>query len=62
MLLHIDVNDIDEEHPQYLAFNLTNLAEKFRRKFDSRVFLSDITPRGDYYEGHVHVENQELTY
>ena len=34
MLLHIDVNDIDEEHPQYLAFNLTNLAEKFRRKFE----------------------------
>ena len=34
MLLYIYVNDIDEEHPQYLAFNLTNLAEKFRRKFE----------------------------
>ena len=34
MVLYIDVNDIDEEHPQYLAFNLTNLAEKFRRKFE----------------------------
>ena len=27
-----------------------------------RVFLSDVTPRGNYYEGHVHAVNQELTY
>ena len=33
ILLHIGVNDIDEQHPQELAFNLRNLAERFRKKF-----------------------------
>ena len=61
ILLHIGVNDIDEQHPQDLAFNLRNLAEKFHGKFNCQVFLSDVAPRGDYYEGHVHTVNQELT-
>ena len=32
ILLHIDVNDIDEEHPEDLAFNLRDLTERFHRK------------------------------
>ena len=59
--MHIDVNDIDEQRPQDLAFNLRKLAEKFHRKFECQIFLSDVTPRGDYYEVHIHAVNQELT-
>ena len=32
ILLHIGVNDIDEQHPQDLAFNLRDLTERFHRK------------------------------
>ena len=60
--MHIDVNDIDEQRHQDLAFNLRKLAEKFHRKFECQVFLSDVTPAEDYYEGNVHAVNQELTY
>ena len=62
ILLHIGVSGIYEQHLQDLAFNLRNLAEKFHRKFKCQVFLSDVTPKGGYYEGHVHAVNQELTY
>ena len=60
ILLHIVVNDIDEQHSQDLAFNLKNLSEKSHRKFSS--ILIRRSPRGDYYEGHVHPVNQEITY
>ena len=60
ILLHIVVNDIDEQYPQDLAFNLKNLSEKSHRKFSS--ILIRRSPRGDYYEGHVHPVNQEITY
>ena len=61
ILLHIGVNDIDEQHPRDLAFKLRNLIERFQRKFESQVFLSDVTPREEYFEGHVHAVNQEIT-
>ena len=62
ILLHIGVNDIYEQHPRDLAFNLRNLTERFHWKFKSQVvFLSDVTPREEYFEGHVHAVNQELT-
>ena len=32
ILLHIGVNDIDEQHPQHLAFNLRDLTERLHRK------------------------------
>ena len=34
ILLHIVKNDIDKQHPQELAFNLKNPAEKFHRNFE----------------------------
>ena len=62
ILLNTGVNNIDDQHPQDLVFNLRNLTEKFHRKFECQVFLSDVTPTEDYYEDNVHAVNQELTY
>ena len=43
ILLHVGINDIDNEHPQDIAYKLKVLAEEYKGKFKCELFLSDIT-------------------
>ena len=45
ILLHVGINDIDNEHPQDIAYKLKLLAEEYKGKFKCELFFSDITPR-----------------
>ena len=62
ILIHVGVNDIDDQYPEDIANNLVSIAKKFQEKFKCKVYLSDITPRNDHFQGHVQAVNQMLAY
>ena len=62
ILIHVGVNDIDDQYPEDIANNLVSIAKKFQEKFTCKVYLSDITPRNDHFQGHVQAVNQMLAY
>ena len=60
ILLHIGINDLDDQRPEDIALDLKDLAESFQNKFNWEVFVSGVTPRGDRYQNHVHEVNNRL--
>ena len=62
ILIHVGVNDIDDQYPEDIANNLVSIAKKFQENFKCKVYLSDITPRNDHFQGHVQAVNQMLAY
>ena len=42
--------------------NLVSIAKKFQEKFKCKVYLLDVTPRNDYFQGHFQAVNQILAY
>ena len=62
LLMHVGVNDIDDQYPEDIANNLVTIAKKFQEKFKCNVYLSDITPQNDHFQGHVQAANQTLSY
>ena len=57
ILLHVGINDIDNEHPEDIAYKLKLLAEEYKEKFKCEVFLLDITSRKDQYHQDVEMIN-----
>ena len=49
ILIHVGVNDIDDQYPEDIGNNLVTIAKKFQEKFKCKVYLSDITPRNDHF-------------
>ena len=62
MLMHVGVNDIDNQHPEEIAKNFVTISKKIRKKFECNVHLSDITLRNEYFQGHVEAVHQALVY
>ena len=62
ILIHVGENDTDDQYPEDIASNLITIAKKFQEKFKCMVYLSDITPQNDHFQGHVQVVNQMLAY
>ena len=60
ILLHVGINDIDNEHPEDIVYKLRLLAEEYKEKFKCEVFLLDITPRKDPYHQDVEIINNNL--
>ena len=60
ILLHIGINDLDDQRPENIALKLKELSESFQNKFNCEVFISGVTPRGDHYQNHVHEVNNRL--
>ena len=60
ILLHIGINDLDDQRPEDIALDLKDLAESFQNKFNCKIFVSGVTPRGDHYQNHVHKVNNRL--
>lgn len=48
--------------PQDIEFSLFNLAEIYSKRFHCDVYVSDIIPRNDQYQGHVHAANKVSPY
>ena len=48
MLIHVGVNDIDDQYQEDIVNNLVTIAKKFQEKFKCKVYLSDITPPNDH--------------
>ena len=46
ILLHIGINDLDDQRPEDITLDLKELAESFQNKFICEVFVSGVTPRG----------------
>ena len=42
--------------------NLVSTAKKFQEKFKCKVYLLDVTPRNDHFQGHFQVVNQMLAH
>ena len=57
ILLHVGINDIDNEHPEDIVYKLRLLAEEYKEKFKCEVFLLDITSRKDQYHQDVEMIN-----
>ena len=49
ILLHIGINNLDDQRPEDIALDLKDLAESFQNKFNCEVFVSGVTLRGDHY-------------
>ena len=62
ILIHVGENDTDDQHPENIASNLITIAKKFQEKFKHKIYLSDITPQNDHFQGHVQAVNQMLAY
>ena len=60
ILIHVGVNDIDDQYPEDIGNNLVTIAKKFQEKFKCKVYLSDMTPRNDHCQGHIQAVNQML--
>ena len=60
ILLHVGINDIDNEHPEDIAYKLKFLAEEYKEKLKCKVFLLDITPRKDQYHQDIKMINHNL--
>ena len=60
ILLHIGINDLDDQRPKDTALKLKELSESFQNKFNCEDFISGVTPRGDHYQNHVHEVNNRL--
>ena len=50
ILLHIGINDLDDQRPKDTALKLKELSESFQNKFNCEDFISGVTPRGDHYQ------------
>ena len=50
ILLHIGVNDLDNERPEKLTDNSVAVAQMFQEKYHCQVYISEITPRKDIQE------------
>ena len=59
-LIHVGVNDIDDQYPEDIGNNLVTIAKKFQEKLKCKVYLSDMTPRNDHCQGHIQAVNQTL--
>ena len=60
--IHLGVNNVDDQYPEDTANNLASVAKKFQEKFKCNVYLSDITPQNDHFQGYVQAINQMLAY
>ena len=60
ILLYVGINDIDNKHPEDIAYKLKLLAEEYKEKLKCEVFLSAITPRKDQYHQGVEMVNDNL--
>ena len=60
ILIHVGVNDNDDQYPEDIGNNLVTIAKKFQEKFKCKVYLSDMTPRNDHCQGHIQAVNQML--
>ena len=60
ILLHVGINDIDNQQPEDIAYKLKLLAEEHKEKFKCEVFLSDIKPREGQYHQDVELINHNL--
>ena len=57
ILLHVGINNIDNEHPEDIAYKLKFLAEEYKEKLKCKVFLLDITPGKDQYHQDIKMIN-----
>ena len=48
MLIHVGVNDIDDQYQENIVNSIVTIAKKFQEKFKCKVYLSDITPPNDH--------------
>ena len=62
IVIHVGVSDTNDQYPEDITNNLVTIAKKFQEKFKCNVYLSDITPRNDHFQGHVQASNQTLAY
>ena len=46
-MVHLGTNDIDTEDPETVAVNILELASHLRVRYNCRVFVSPLPPRGD---------------
>ena len=60
VLLHVKINDIDNDLPEDIVCKLKLLADGYKEKFKCEVFLSDIKPRKDQYHQGVEIINHNL--
>lgn len=60
--MHVRVNGINVQYSQGTANNHVFIEKKFQEKFKCNVYLSDITPRNDHFQGQVQAVNQTLAY
>ena len=60
IILQIGINDIDTQDTRDIAAKIKTLAEADQTRFNCKVFVSEVTPRGDKYNSHVNTINKEL--
>ena len=60
VLLHVEINDIDNELPEDIVYKLKLLADGYKEKFKCEIFLSGIKPRKDQYHQDVEIINHNL--
>ena len=60
ILVYVGINDIDNEHPEDIAYKLKLLAEEYKEKFKCEFFLSAITQTKDQYHQGVERVNHNL--
>lgn len=56
-LLHIGINNLDDQQPKDISLDLKELAESFHNKFICGVFVSGVAQRGYHYQNHVYEGN-----
>ena len=62
ILIYVGVNDIDDQYPEDITNNLVSTAKKFQEKFKYKVYLSNIKPQNNHFQGHVQAVNQMMAY
>ena len=60
IIIHVGMNDIDNQYPESITDKLVSIAKKFQEKFKCKIYLSDITPQNDHFQGHVQAVKQTL--
>ena len=62
IIIHVGVSDVDNQYPESITDKLVSIAKKFQEKFKCKIYLSDITPQNDHFQGHVQALKQTLAY
>ena len=58
IILHIGINDIDMQDSRDIAAKIKTLAAAYQTRFNCKVFVSEVTPRGDLCNDHVNTINK----